>query len=103
MTQELLRAAEKGNLGGLGMFMQCPGVDINHSDDQGRTALYLSSGNGHTSVVQTLLGFRQIDVNRARTDYGATALFAASQYGYEDIVKLLLNHPKIQVNKGLTR
>ena len=85
------------------MFLQCPGVDINHSDDQGRTPLFLASENGHTTVVRKLLDFRQIDVNKARTDYGATALFAASQFGHEDIVRLLLNHPRIEVNKGLTR
>ena len=102
-NKELLKAAEKGNFGGVDLFLQCPGGDINHGDGQGRTPLYLASGNGHTLVVRTLLGFRQIDVNKARTDYGATALFAASQFGHEDIVRLLLNHPKIEVNQGLTR
>ena len=102
-NRELLKAAEKGNGEGIDLFLQCPGGDVNHNDSQGRTPLYLASENGHTPIVKTLLRFRNINVNGARTDYGATALFAASQFAHEDVVRLLLNHPKIQVNKGLTR
>ena len=57
--------------------------------DDGATPLYIACQNGHTSIVEALLG-RDADVNKATTDTGATPLYMACYNGHTSIVEALL-------------
>ena len=63
-------------------------ADVNATDPDGTTALFLAAQNGHLEVVQALLAAKA-DVN-AKTANGATALFIASAYGHLEVVRALL-------------
>jgi ankyrin repeat protein len=63
-------------------------ADVNATDPDGTTALFLAAQNGHVEVVQALLAAKA-DVN-AKTANGATALFIASAYGHLEVVRALL-------------
>ena len=43
-------------------------------------------------IVDSLLQYESIDVNKARADYGQTPLFAASEEGHKNIVDALLQY-----------
>ena len=67
-------------------------IDIEHmnvKDDDGRTALYKASWNGHTEMVARLLA-AGADVE-AKDNDGFTALIRASGKGHTEIVEMLLN------------
>lgn len=66
------------------------GIDVNITDEDGRTPLMYASYNGHQEVMRLLIG------NGAVTDlqdnYGRTALMMASSGPFPSAVKLLLDH-----------
>jgi ankyrin repeat protein len=64
------------------------GAEINATNGQSRTALFLASQNGYFEVVQALLA-KGAAVN-VRDTAGATALIVASQNGHLDVVQALL-------------
>ena len=64
------------------------GAEINETDRDGRTPLYVASREGHAALAALLLD-RGADVDKARQD-GATPLLMASQDGYATIAELLL-------------
>ncbi len=64
------------------------GVDVNRSDDQGKTPLYSASYWGHLEVVRALLA-AGADVNKSDND-GVTPLYETSRGGYLDVVRALL-------------
>ena len=57
--------------------------------NDGTTALWIASQNGHKEIVKLLLE-KGADINVKQTATGATALLLASQNGRTDVVKLLL-------------
>ena len=63
-------------------------VDVNSSDEDGRTALMLASFNGHSGVIGTLIN-AGAEVN-STDESGRTALMYASTGPYPDAVRLLL-------------
>ena len=64
-------------------------VDIDESDENGRTALIWASEYGHEKVVQMLVDLGA-DVNAQGGEYG-NALCAASAAGHEKIVQILVD------------
>ncbi|KAG9742030.1 purine and uridine phosphorylase, partial [Aureobasidium melanogenum] len=64
------------------------GVHVDARDEDGRTALYWASEQGHDQIVQMLLD-RHADVNAQGGEYG-NALQAASYGGHDKIVQMLL-------------
>jgi hypothetical protein len=69
-------------------LLLCRDANVNEATNTGSTPLFNACWNGHTSIVEVLLGFGA-DVNKARTDNGVTPLHLAFQKGYTSIVSLL--------------
>jgi ankyrin repeat protein len=80
-------ATEAGDLSRVKALLAAK-ADVNATDPDGTTALFLAAQNGHLEVVQALLAAKA-DVN-AKTANGATALFIASAYGHLEVVRALL-------------
>jgi ankyrin repeat protein len=67
------------------------GADVDAKNNFGETALMWAARDGHTSIVQALLG-KGADVNWKHPFAGDTALFYAAAGGHTAIVKALLAH-----------
>jgi len=83
----LLEYAKKGLTGGVLMALQA-GADVNHKDEDLRTALHWAAINGHDALAQALLG-AGVDVNAKAWD-GRTALYFAREYDTREVEALLL-------------
>ena len=66
------------------------GVDVNRTDEEGVSSLFVSAQNGHSDIVKLLLE-KGADVNRADEE-GVSPLFISAQNGHFDTVKLLLEN-----------
>src|SRR5690625_2674125 len=88
-AQHLRDASLQGQTDRVGQMIK-QGVDLNASDEGGRTALMLASFNGHTKTVRLLLdeGARIDDRNAE----GRTALIFAASGPFPDAVEQLLGH-----------
>ena len=102
----LVAAAKKGNSREVQRLIECPGVDVNHSDRSrmdkagvlgNHTSLYLASRYGHVEVVNVLLQHPQVDVNY-KDFYNRTSLWLASYRGHLKVVMSLLNDNRTDVN-----
>ncbi len=82
-----LDAALEGSIATIRQAIES-GVDVNATDEEGRTALLLAAFNGHTEVVRLLLG-RQAQLEH-RDASGRTALMYASTGPNNETVRLLL-------------
>ena len=51
--RKLLNAAREGNIAIVKALLD-KGIDVNEKDREGKTALMLATGNGHTEVVELL-------------------------------------------------
>ncbi|CAC5406432.1 unnamed protein product [Mytilus coruscus] len=92
----LSRASHFNQMEVVKVLLQCDEIDINLTDNKGRSALYWASRKGHVDVVKKLLQ-HSADVNQY--DYhGNSALYIASQMGHVDVVRELLQHSP-DVNK----
>jgi hypothetical protein len=78
-------------------FLLKAGIDINTTDNDGKTPLYSASENGHKNIVQLLVD-AGADVNKV-DKYSYTPLLAASESGHKDTVKLLLQ-AGVDINKA---
>ena len=61
------------------------GVDVNHSDKYGRTALYFASRKNHVDAARLLLK-NKADVEKA-ADEGDTPFFIACTNGYDKLAQ----------------
>ena len=69
------------------------GVDLNHQDDQGETALHVAARFGYIDCAEALLkgsSAQQADTELRETTFGWTPLFVACVDGQPDIVDLLI-------------
>ena len=73
--------------------------DLNRSDRDQRTGLYLACDAGHFECVQLLLSHADIDINKAANNCW-TPLYSACLNGYTECVQLLLSHADIDINKA---
>ena len=55
-------------------------IDVNKSDKNGVTPLYIASANGRKDIVELLLNMKNIDVNKSEKN-GGTPLLIASEDG----------------------
>ena len=82
----LLKSARNGNISEVKRLIK-EGVDVNTQDNEGRTALMLTSYFGQTEVTKLLLE-QGADIE-AQDNEGHTALTLATEQGHTDITKLL--------------
>ncbi|GBN59406.1 Ankyrin-2 [Araneus ventricosus] len=118
VNEELLEAAQSGDLEKIKYLMQQAGIDLNSVDKNKNTPLHLAAEKGHAEVVQVLLESEDIDVNaknldksklpypvhpgddpdRQKLTNGKAALYLAVNNGHFEVVKLLINHKETDVN-----
>jgi len=84
----LIDACASGQTEAVERLLSAPDIDVNQTDNNGRTPLYIASENGHVSVVEQLLIAPSIDVNQ-KNRYGWTPLIEASHNGHLTIVERL--------------
>ncbi|MES2676817.1 MAG: ankyrin repeat domain-containing protein [Pseudomonadota bacterium] len=94
---ELLDAAGSGNLAAVKKFLK-QGVNIDHTDNNGCTALFIAIKNGHLDIVNVLLE-KGADVNKTMND-DSNPLITASVKRYLGVVKRLLEKGA-DVNKAM--
>ena len=75
-----------------------PCVDVNASDEFGRTPLFWSCGNGFSDITAQLLTHPDIDVN-CLTSRNECALSWAASAGHLDCVSLLTKRSDIKINQ----
>ena len=97
--QELLKAAEEGNLDRVLDMMPCPNVDFNAKNEKGMTPLYLASLRGHAEVVKALVRVPVVRDTINEPVVGQwTPLLSAASGGRAGVIKALLSAPGIDVN-----
>jgi ankyrin repeat protein len=77
-------------MGGIHFLFGDLGEIINHQNDDGETALFLASQEGHVNICRDLIEIVIVDVNIPDND-DYTPLLVASENGYSDIVLALLD------------
>ena len=85
--KDLLKAAAAGDLAQVRALLE-KGTNINHRQNDGATALFMASQDGHEETVQALLA-RGAEIDH-QNKKGVTALIIAAYQGHEGIVKALL-------------
>jgi len=96
--QDLLTyAAKRGFITLLSGLLEYGQIDVNHSNQNGFTALMIAAQDGQSEVVEKLLAAQGINANLVQQD-GFTALMIAAQYGHSEVVEKLLAAQGIDVN-----
>lgn len=95
----LTSAVAKDNRRMFKLLLGIPSVDVNHKDNEGRTALTLAVSNGSKYMVKELLEHKSIDVNKPNGDQ-MSPLEIALEKKNEDITKMLLNAKGINVKSN---
>ena len=90
-------ASVQGQLEVVRELLEAETVDVNASDNDGKTALIYASSIGQPEVVRALLNHSNININAQDKD-GWTALSFASAKGNVEVVQGLLSNAKIDVN-----
>ena len=86
----LFRAADLGAKEIVTLILQAGGIDINHADKWGMTALHYTCRRGHLSIARQLVR-AGADVT-VREAYGFTPLHEAAENGHLGITKLLVKN-----------
>ncbi|KAI2494587.1 serine/threonine kinase [Fragilaria crotonensis] len=95
--RKLIISAYHGNLPEFRDLLRAEANVNAQLDEDGRSALYVASQEGHLEVVRLLLQKKKVDVNLQR-DSGATALYVAIQNGHVEVVRALLQNNKVDMN-----
>uniref|UniRef100_A0A4W3IVB6 Ankyrin repeat domain 33Ab n=1 Tax=Callorhinchus milii TaxID=7868 RepID=A0A4W3IVB6_CALMI len=69
---------------------KCPGIDINHQDHDGNTALMIAAQAGHATIVSHLLNYYSGAELEMRDGRGFTALMKAAIQGRAECVAALI-------------
>jgi ankyrin repeat protein len=72
--------------------------ELNKADRKGKTPLHYASEKGYSSVVEDLIQYTAVEINKIREKTGKTALHYASENGHWEVVAKLVEDPKIDVN-----
>ena len=96
-SKALIKAANRGELARVKEIvegMKTNGVDINHQDRDGDTALMMACNEGLAEVALELLKVDGLDVNLQNSD-GETALIMACSNGHTEVALELLRDPRV--------
>src|SRR3990167_6959122 len=80
--------AQKGDITIIDLFL-IAGMDPNLENTDGITALYVTSEEGHTAIVKTLLS-KGANVRTNKGRFGVTPLMGAARKGHLEIVRELI-------------
>ena len=86
----LLSSAKSNDLPGVLWALKGEHIDVNCSDDLGRTALHVAASEGHSNMVQALLQ-TNIDIN-VKDHKGNTALNDAVRHHHDAVAALIRTH-----------
>ena len=93
-ASDVLALATKKNFVEIVKLLVAAGVDVNHQDDQGETALHVAARLGHAECAKALLdaeGKERASTELAESTFGWTPLFIACVDGQLGIVELLVS------------
>ena len=97
--QQLWEACTSGDLDLVKRLANDPAVNVNWEDPElSRTPFYRACFYGRLSVVEFLLTFTKVDVNKLQGQ-GCTPFYIACQNGHKEVVSLLLAEMRIDVNE----
>lgn len=91
---EVLALATKANFVVIVSLLVEAGVDLNHQDDQGETALHVAARFNHTECASALLSgseAQKADIELAENNFGWTPLFVSCVDGHLEMVELLIS------------
>uniref|UniRef100_A0A1X7TSM0 Uncharacterized protein n=1 Tax=Amphimedon queenslandica TaxID=400682 RepID=A0A1X7TSM0_AMPQE len=97
----LLEAVTAGNNEAVEFLLQLETVNIDHTNEEGKTALMLACERGHEDIVHSLL-IAGANVN-IQDNKGWTALMMASKYNHISIIHMLLQanaNPHLKASAG---
>uniref|UniRef100_A0A1X7T0N1 Uncharacterized protein n=1 Tax=Amphimedon queenslandica TaxID=400682 RepID=A0A1X7T0N1_AMPQE len=97
----LLEAVTAGNNEAVKFLLQLETVNIDHTNEEGKTALMLACERGHEDIVLSLL-FAGANVN-IQDNEGWTALMIASEYNHTSFINMLLQanaNPHLKLSDG---
>ncbi|KAL7820162.1 ankyrin repeat-containing domain protein [Trichoderma aethiopicum] len=96
----LLLAAEGGHMAVVERILRCPGVDLDHVDIDGHTAVDWAARKGHTEIVSLLLERPELTVDWNTVDRRVNPLCLAVEYGHEETARRILERHagRISVN-----
>ena len=97
----LLEAVTAGNNEAVEFLLQLETVNIDHTNEEGKTALMLACERGHEDIVHSLLS-AGANVN-IQDNKGWTALMIASKYNHISIIHMLLEangNPHLKTSDG---
>ena len=97
----LLEAVTAGNNEAVEFLLQLETVNIDHTNEEGKTALMLACERGHEDIVHSLLS-AGANVN-IQDNKGSTALMIASAYNHISIIHMLLQanaNPHLKKSNG---
>ena len=98
-SNALCCASEKGHQDVVKILLASyPKLELNGVNNYGATSLFRACEEGFVEVVELLINFNGIDVNKPDS-LGSTPFLIACQEGYIDIVKLLLKDERIDINQ----
>ena len=85
-----LSRATKSNYHSIVKLLVDVGVDVNHQDEQGETALHVAARFGHVECAHAILeGSQDVALELTEKTYGWTSLFIAAVDGHLELVQLL--------------
>ena len=82
LNNQLLVAAENGDLAKIKELLKQPGIDVNCKDQHARTPLHLAVIKVHSEVAEVLVTDSRVDVNAKDRD-GRSPLYFATHYDYD--------------------
>ena len=97
----LLEAVTAGNNEAVEFLLQLETVNIDHTNEEGKTALMLACERGHEDIIHSLLS-TGANVN-IQDNYGWTALMRASEHNHISIIHMLLEanaNPHLKKSNG---